>query len=294
LRTAAALPYLLPSDDAVTVEAWRTADGAELSERLPHWEPFTNVQLVRGVGIDADAIRAECQLPADAALALVATWRSDRTRLSGAGPTVELGALDGELSCHVELDVPGPSAGGTLSVLTRLVLRTTGNEAAPIAPARPAAVLWEDLIKVVLEGGSARFPVSACDFGTVQWLPSDGEWALDWDIDDLEAPTVSALRLLVNEANEELVGAVKTGSSDSRSLLVREFIRYDVARSLVHGALSSEAFLEAPDSFEEGTLGRTLRSLLDLHWNGVPVDALRARPAAQLDAELVARLGVMK
>ena len=293
MRTLTASPYLLPPDDAVEADPWRTPEGRELGDRLPHWEPFTDVEGVRAVTVDVDLIRERCELPHDSALALVATWRSDRTRLAGAGPPVELGMLDGLLRAPLAVSVPGPAAGGQVDLGTRLVLRSAGDARSPIAPHREGAILWTHTHRVTFEGGAARFPIAATDFTDLTRLPDDGGWMLEWNPEDLESPVSASLQLLVNSANTQLLDAVRSGSTEGRASLVRSFVTYDVARSLVDGALSNERFVESPEAFDDGTIGRMLFELLATCWPGVPVSKLRQRmleDPARLTAEIQAHL----
>jgi hypothetical protein len=295
VRTAAAPPYLLPPDDAVSVEPWQSFDGTEVGERLEHWDPFTDVELLRAVTVDLDATRLACQLGADSAFALTASWRSDRTRLAGAGDSVELGTLDGRVRAPVALTVPGRSAGGRLDLHVRLVLRTPGGSPSRISPTRCGAILWSDVTRVALEGAGARFPVTAADFTATARLPDSGSWALEWDVEDLDAPVLGGLRLLVNANDEQLLDTLRSGSGDARSSVVRSFVRFDVARSLVHGALRNERFVDDPEVYDDGSVGRTLFELLTACWPGMPVRALRARSIedpARLDTELQAYLGL--
>lgn len=296
MRTAAAPPYLLPSDDAVSADPWRTPDGAEIVERLDHWDPFTDIELVRAITIDVDAVRHACQLGSDSALALTASWRSNRTRLAADGEPVELGSLDGSVRAPVGMTVAGASAGGRLDLHVRLILRSAGSNPSGISPRRPGAILWTDTTRLTLEGGAARFPVTAADFARTPRLPANGSWALEWDVEDLEAPVLGGLRLLINSADHQLLEALRSGSADARSSIVRSFVTYDVARSLVHGALHNESFVGDPEAYDDGSVGRMLFQLLAACWPGVPLPVLRLRcieDSARLDAELQAHLGVV-
>ncbi len=295
MRTAAAPPYLLPGDEAVDAGPWQTIDGAEIGERLEHWDPFTDVELLRVVTVDVDGIRDACRLGPDSALALTCSWRSDRTRLADGGETVELGSLDGRVRAALELVVPGIDAGGRLDLDVRLVLRSPGTAASAISPRRPGAILWSDSTRIALEGGAARFPVTAVDFAAITRLPDSGSWAIEWDPEELEGPVLGAVRLLVNAADQSLLEALRSGSRDARASLVRSFVMFDVARALVHGALANDRFVGDPEAFDEGSVGRMLFELLSACWPGVPISALRGRmldDPARLDAEIQAHVGV--
>lgn len=296
MRTAAAPPYLLPPDDAVSADPWKGPDGTEIGERLEHWDPFTDIALVRAIRVDLDAVRSACQLEADSALAVTAAWRSSRTRLAAYGEPVELGALGGTVRAPLALTVPGVSAGGRLDLDMRLVLRTPGRNPSRISPRRAGAVLWTDTTRVTLEGGAARFPMTAADFSTTARLPDNAAWALEWDAEDLETPVLGALRLLINSTNQQLLDALRSGTTDSRSSVVRSFVTFDIARSLAYGALRNESFVEDPEAFGEGSVGRMLFELLSACWPGIPVPTLRSRvieDPARLDAELQAHLGLL-
>jgi hypothetical protein len=296
VKTPAALPYLLPPDDAVNADPWRTCDGIELGERLDHWDPHTDIELIRAITVDIDAVRDSCGLGVDSALALTASWGSNRTRLTATGDAVEFGSMAGSLRAPVSVFVPGASAGGRLELRARLVLRSPGEAPSPISPHRPGAILWTDTTHVAMEGNSARFPMTVTDFSLTPRLPDRGAWSLEWHHEDLEAPVLGGLRLLINEANEQLLDALRSGSSDPRSNVIRSFVTFDVARSLVHGALQHESFASDPEAFDDGSVGRMLFELLAACWPGLPLPALRVRhieDPARLDAELQAYLGVL-
>jgi hypothetical protein len=296
MKTPAAAPYLLPPETACAAGAWTTEDGSELTDRLDHWDPFTDLHLVREIQVDVAAIRAACLLGDDAAFALVATWTASTTRLAGDGPPVELGSGGGLLRTALTLPVAGASVGGRLDLHTRLVLRYPGREPSPISPRRPGAVLWTDEDRIALEGGASRFPVTAADFTTSPRYPDAAAWVLEWDSDDLDVPVLGGMRLLVNSSHDTLLQTLRSGSADARATAVRSFVTFDAARSLISGALGNDRFVEDPEAFQEGSMGRMLFELLTLCWPGVPVSVLRARSLedpARLDAELQAYLGIL-
>lgn len=86
---------------------WCFTDGAEVGDRLDHWDPFVELDLARIVEVDLDETRRACQLSENAAFALVATWSSNRTRMTGDGTIVELGSLRGTVRHCTRDDSPG-------------------------------------------------------------------------------------------------------------------------------------------------------------------------------------------
>lgn len=295
MKTVGATPYLLPSDSAVAGQPWCIADGVEIGDCVDHWDPFTDLELFRVVEIDLDNVRGSCALPDDAAFAIAATWYSNRTRTAGAGPVVELGSLRGLARIALTLSVPGPLSGGRLVLRTRLVLRHPGRAPSPISPRRRGAILWNEETQIVLEGGASRFPITAADFKSMANYPDNAAWALDWDPDDLEAPVLGGMRLLVNTGHESMPDMLRSGSSDPRATLLRSFVTFDVARSLIVGALHNDRFVDDPETFEDGSVGRMLFELITMCWPGIQVSALRSRSvedASRFAAELQARFGV--
>lgn len=272
---------------------WTDADGRELPDRLEHWDPFTDTELFRTLDVDLDVVREACRLNTGAAFAVAATWYSNRTRLSGLGAGAELGQLRGLVRAPVSVSVPGALAGGRLTLRTSLVLRDPGTEATVISPRREGAILWIDSTSVALEGAAARFPITALDFRASSGLPDEASWKLDWDSDALEAPVLGELRLLLNSSNETFADAVRSGAADPRSVAIRSYVMFDVARALVDGALGNDRFVDNPEAYEEDSIGRMLFELLGKCWPGVPIKTLASRrleEPARLEADLQAHL----
>ncbi|TDH46681.1 hypothetical protein E2F47_27100 [Mycobacterium eburneum] len=74
------------------------------------------------------------------------------------------------------------------------------------------------------------------------------------------------------------------------------FVIFDVARTLITEALRIERFVENPEVFADGSIGRMLFDLLSTCWPGVPVATLRSRSrheAPRFNAELQAHFGVI-
>jgi hypothetical protein len=297
VRTPVAPTYLLPDDEVVSGGTWTDGDGGEVGDRIEHWDPFTDLTLIRAVTVDLDAVRSQCQLGAQSTFALIASWRAPtRTRLGGAGERVSLGDLGGVVRAPISLSIRGPETGGRLDLTTHLILRSPGPDPSPISPRRPGSILWTETHRVALEGGAARFPTAAADFASIARVPDNAAWYLDWDPHDLSQPVMGGLRLLVNEANERVVSAVRTATTDPASTTVRAFILVDVARQVIRASVENEEFVAAPDSFPDNSIGRMARDLIATVWPGLTVEAVRARAVSEpprFDAEVQAALDLL-
>lgn len=281
MRTAPTLPYLAAPDDAVSADFWTTETGAELPERLEHWDPFTDMAVTRTIVLDLDAVREGCRLGADASFAVTASWYSTATRLSDSA-AVELADLSGLVRATVSLVLPGPRIGGRVTLRARLILRHPGSAATLISPRIPGTILWRDEVAVEVEGASARFPMAVADF-TATRHPTESAWVLEWDNHDLEQPLLGGLRLLLNSAHPTLTSYLRTGVNDPAASLIQSFVTYDVARTLIFGALRNERFLAAPRGFEEDTVGRAVSELIDSCFPGVPTGTLATWTAESPD-----------
>lgn len=290
-------PFLRVSDETVDPGPWRLGDDqGELADRLEYWDPDTNLLLQRQLLVDLDRLKDETHLGGGCRLDVASLWRSDRTRLRAAGTPVPLDEHHGLVAVSVALEVPGGLVGGTLEVRTVVVRGDDDLDAPSYVARRAGAILWEDRVLVDLEGGSARFPVTVLDFSTLPGVHPDAAWALDWSPHELGQPVLGALRLLVNARNDVVVRAVTTGNEDPVAPIVSSAIRYDVARTLVYGALMSDEFRAARSSFETDSVGRMLSDLLDRYWPGVDTATLSARlhdVPHRLNAELQAGVGLL-
>jgi hypothetical protein len=295
-RTEPLAPFRIVALGGVRGEPWLLAESREaLGERAEHWDPDLTLRLDRVVTVDLGAVLTSTGLASPDRLALTTVWRSDRTRLRGSGMSVPLRDRSGEAQVSLSLDIPGHLAGGSVELRTALVLTEDWEEASPLVAKRIGAVLWSDRVAVALEGSAARFPVTVLDFADVPGLAETAPWALEWSPRDLDQPVLGAMRLLVNSAVPVVVAAI-SGGGDPRDVAIAALIRFDVARSLVHGALSQKTFAQGTGEFETDSVGRMLQDLLGRYWPGTATESLARRLADtphRIESELQAKTGLL-
>lgn len=295
MRTSAVLPYLAAPAHALTADVWTTDTGAVLPDRLEHWDPFTDLALARTITIDLDLVREHCRLGPDASFALTTGWYATATRLSDAS-AVDLGDLQGLVRATTSLVVPGHRVGGRVALRSRLILRHCGSDASVISPRIPGTILWRDEASVEIEGSSGRFPVAAVDF-TATSHHTESAWVLEWDSHDLAQPVLGGLRLLLNSAHPTLTSHLRMGADDPAAAVIQSFLTYDVARTLISGALRDERFTASPRGFDEDTVGRAISDLIDVCFPGVPISTLAtwlAENPERLDSGLQASLRTLR
>jgi len=229
-----------------------------LPDAIDDWDYNLDLILRREIVIDTVGARAQCQLPADASLALAVIWRSTGSGLFGrvayqAIPT------SGALTQRLDVTIAGKDVGGVLVVETALVLADSFNGGNTLAPHRAGSMLWNDRVTTRLQGDASQFPIAVVDFSRTS-LPEDAAWHLDIS-GSLESAAMGSLLLLVNERNRTVADAFgRAGNPRPGDRLALSAVYADVARTLVEHALASEEFTDEAE-FDDETLGAMLRDL---------------------------------
>ncbi|WP_227980734.1 hypothetical protein [Nocardia spumae] len=289
-----ALPYNVPAPDVVGAEDWMlTIDGEELPlpEAFPHWDYQTDLNLRRNVTVDIARAREESGLAPGTDLTLAATWAADGSKLKGClmrQPVPESGVV--ELSAVLR----GADLGGTVVLDTALVLtkKRTGHDRLT-APRRAGSVLWSDRHTIRLQGDATQFPIAIVDFATTSY-PENAAWYLEIG-SNLEAATMGAILLLVNEKNAVMTEAVQRAKSPRvQDRLAMSALYGDLARSLVNHALRDSEFDDEID-YEDDTLGATLQELIGRLFPSRSIGDIRLladSSPSRFDAELQAAVNL--
>jgi hypothetical protein len=293
-RTIPAAPYLVADVAAIDAEPWRTMDGEAVPHTLQHWDVSTTLRLERRVTLDLDSLSASTGLVSGVGLAT--RWRSDLTRMRQAtAPTPLDVAAGGVVTTVLSVEVPGHRCGGKLELETMVVLTAVPEAAGPLSAKRVGSVLWRARDLYVLEGEGALFPTTDVDFNELRALDPAAAWALEWSPDQLDRPVRAGVRLLLNSRCAPLMAALRADPDEPIARTTRSILYYDVARSLIQGALASEELHEGSEEFEPDSVGRMLLDLLDMHWPGTDARVLARRwreTPHRLEAELQARTGL--
>jgi hypothetical protein len=280
--------YLQPHPDRVTSgEIQFTAGGHQPDGvRMPDWHYLSDVSVDWPLSVDLPGIRRDCELPDDAQVAAVLSWRSDRTNLRSSIPAMPV--LNGENL--LKAIIPGSTLGGTLTIEVSLVLRRPGSAVSPLAPSRPGLLLWRKSEQLALEGSGGRFPTISTDFaaeGIVGEIM--GLWYLHISDSDLQANCTSAVTLYINSANPSIQDVLVAG--DARNSQLVKFMMYDVYRQLMMAAILHEEFDDRLE-YDRGSLGDILVTLLKIFFPGSDIGQLRRNlelNASAVEAELLAR-----
>jgi hypothetical protein len=281
--------YLQPQAGRVIPGELQFAAGGHQPDggRMPDWHYLSDVSVEWPLSVDLPRIKQDCQLPDDAQVGVVLSWRSDRTNLRGSIPAVP--ALDGENLLRAV--ILGSTLGGTLTMEVALVLRRPGTAISLLAPSRSGSLLWSTSEQLVLEGSGGRFPTISADFAA-EGIAGDGIglWYLDISDSDLQANCTSAVTLYINSANPSIQDVLIAGSARNSQLV--KFMMYDVYRQLMMVAMRNDEFDDRL-KYDRGSLGDALVTLLRMYFPGKDIGQLRRNfelSAPNVEAELLARV----
>ncbi len=280
--------YLQPQSHRVTSGEIQFAAGGHRPEggRMPDWHYLSDVSVEWPISVDLAGIKQDCELPDDAQVGAVLSWRSDRTNLRSSIPATPV--VHGENVLQVM--IPGLTLGGTLTVEIALILRRSGTAISPLAPSRSGSLLWGHSEQLVLDGSGGRFPTIGIDF-SAEGIAGDsiGLWYLHVLDSDLQANCTSAVTLYMNSVNPSIQDILTTGGARNSQLI--KFMMYDVYRQLMMAAIRNDEFDDRL-RYDRGSLGEILVTLLKIFFPGNDIGQLRRNfelSASTVEAELLAR-----
>jgi hypothetical protein len=258
-------PFLNPPAEVATAEPWML-DLSGVPELLPQelkeWDPGQDIVLKRLINVDVARLCKGAGLSSDADVSLSVSWRSPGSGQRGCAVRRKLERNGGIVAIGLDARFPGYELAGSLRIFTRIVVSRLGSSDDPLAARRVGSILWEDEAAVLLEGLGSRFPMELVDFVQIGF-PARAAWRLIWQRDRLHAQAMGCLCLLINRRHSRVAAAATKPAPDPESRAIWSAVQLGVARELIVGALTDEAFVENPSQFEPGSVGDVARTLLE-------------------------------
>jgi hypothetical protein len=269
-------PYLTPYPDRVVIESWEQQIGEQLvplGNRLPGWDPGTDIQVRAEVSVNVEGIYQDCRLERDAVLRLVLIWESSGTKLRGSGSVTDLSFIASSGHAALTAHIDGKLLADTVTLFVKLLFVSPGTTRHQLVPKLSGSILLETPPhKILLEGDGARFPIEVIDFTTTNF-PHQAGWYLAWDPNNLEESLLGDVRLYVNSRHPQIAAAVSDIRPETSG--IREAIRLDLAQTLIRGALQNPTFIENPERFISGTIGAAVRAMIRLYFDGYQLESVR-------------------
>jgi len=270
------LPYLIPSLENINIGSWQIyKDGnlCSLESTMPNWDPAVSIEAIINARINGLRVFEECGLSSDAVLSVSAIWSCEGTMLRGIGSKKIISFESSVKEYDLRVDIEGLLLSKWVELSVQLVLVKPSNIDKPFTAKYPGTILFKSSpFRVYLEGDGARFPIEVIDFENTQY-PNDAGWALFWDPYNLHQTVLGDLRLYINSRHERVRCAVSENRPEDHDL--RESIRYEIAKSLVQGALSNDDFVENPDQYEPNSIGAVVRNMLQNYFPQISLADLR-------------------
>ncbi len=258
-------PYLTPDPKHIVVTRdWQYFDAlgeAELKNLLLDWEPTTVLDGEITVRLDLPGILRACGLGSDAKLRLVAGWRSSGTMLRGSGTRVDLSTNNSKRPITVRVSVSAAEVSHDLVLFAALILVTPGSQAHRLSPKVPGSVLWLTENRILVDNESLYFPTEITDFRSRTWdVPSEAGWYLQWDPEDLYQSVFSDVQLYLNASHPAVSSTLV--AKESPSDMLQQILFFDLARTLIIGALANPEFVNDPTQYPEGSAGAAVHNII--------------------------------
>lgn len=256
---------------------------------------LSTIQVRRQLSVDVEGVRQDCGLPEHAPLLVSASWSSEGTFVKRCLAQIELSGRDVHQRIDLSGEIPGAEVAGTLQIETSIMLARDNAQATPLIAKYAGSVLVRDRHAVYLDETTSRFPVEIVDFSVGFWANSEAGWHLSWNNLDMEAPFLRSVRLFVNTGHIRVVQAVSEEPPSPEAKAIRDAIYFEVARSLILGALRNDEFVSREGNYGDGTCGQAIYTLIQLVFPGDGLDGLKSaaeqRPE-QFSSDLQGKLRV--
>lgn len=279
MNTRIAFPFLVLSEDAISVDQWLIGDPDEPlgpAESILHdWDYARDLEVAMSMSVDWDQVSEELALPASdvrLGIALIAGTGSGSIprRQERLAYTVVTAPQD---EFEIRARVPGRSLSGRLQLRIQVTMAESPVNASPLSPATKGARLYTDYFDILLEdGGASRFPIESASFRVLFKGKSyeNAPWFLHWRPSGLQADFSSVARLYVNSDHEQLMARFQ--DADSVTL---QAIMGDVISQMLESALDEEDIAVTLQQCEEGSVGQQIANWLAICFPNRDVSSVR-------------------
>lgn len=279
MKATTTMPYRCANSSRLSGSSWEIvstgAPGATASSPI-EIDYLSTIQVRRHLSVDAEGVRRDCGLPAHMPLLVSASWSSAGTFVKRRLAQIELSGRDILQRFDLSGEIPGAEVAGTLQIETSIMLACDNAQAAALIANYAGSVLARDRHAVYLDESTSRFPVEIVDFNAGFWANPEAGWRLSWNSLDMEAPFLRSIRLFVNAGHTRVVQAVSDEPPSPEAKAIRDAIYFDVARSLILGALKNDEFVSRGGNYGDGTCGRAIYTLIQLLFPGDGLDGLKS------------------
>jgi len=250
---------------AARVDRWTVAveDGPSYDNLTvaTDWTYYQSIQASVEMLVERSELPALLGLPDDAEFAVSLSWRTARVGLRGSSPLVP---IDGDEAAASAL-IPVGEVGGSLTLEAKVLLLSPGSGSRDeLAPTEMGSILWSAEWPVLLEGIAARLPIIPASMRQYPFLDlHNARWLVKVEATDLEAPIDAAVRIYVNESNENVQRMMAEPGGETANAMTSSLL-LDIQRELMRLALAEDSLYEPDHAYPEGSLGAALTTAIGL------------------------------
>jgi hypothetical protein len=249
----------LTTQDSVAVGPWVDDDGDLIGENA-RFGVFSPLVLRTSVQIDMQALANEV-FPASPdetdKLVVTVVVRSDKTKIQVPCFNEKVCAV-----VPIEIRVDGGLLGGTITVVTSVVVERNASGAISPSPKESGLVVFRSETSILLEGVGPQMPSVQIDFAEAG-LRKRAMWTVDYTesvqlcADDFHEPFVEHVRLFINSGSDALT---KLLTEPTTSALLISAMARDIAGAVLDMASSAE--FEQSHDYSFGSLGHQIKVVL--------------------------------
>jgi len=273
-----AFPFLTLSDFAIDAAPWSLSlnddDWQPAGDFLPDWDAASSIRVRRQLCVDPKVAAYDLGVqPGSLRLSLsvsIGTGPGRLPRLILSRKFREL--AEGAWKENFELDVPGEHLSQVRYLQTQVAMAVSEIGGGTLTPQRVGDRLWSDTLRICLEGNEPRFPIEACDMRLLlgDCAEASAPWYLDWSSGDWHRDFHGAVRLYLNESQNDFVERVVKQDELTLQVLIADVMN-QICERLLNDPEAEIVMTEA----ESGSLGFQAASWLRKLWPSADAAFLR-------------------
>lgn len=264
-----AFPYLTLSEASTTVSCWQVSlNGGPpvlAEDYLPHWDAASTITVYRNIRVDMPLAMTELAVgKGDIGMAARVQVGTGSGRLPQQLVNVDSQDLsENNGNVHVAIEIPGDNLSTVLDLFTEIVVTNGPAKASLITPSCQGDRLWQDRLRIRIEGIEPRFPIEVADFQSLLGhIPAaESPWYLHWSPQDWSRDFHGAIRLFLNRTCERLIERVEQQDGPTLQALLA-----DVMSQVCERFIADHDDDGTINAYESGTLGAQAMAWLQQLW----------------------------
>jgi len=183
---------------------------------------------------------------------------------------------------EIQIKLKGIFLSSQVNLQTIIYLGSDLSAEEVLVPSRGGSILWDDEVKIELEGSLSRFPMQAIKFDN-KFPPKspDAMWHLSWDPYELEDNFRGTVILYLNSTNETLMEKIE----NSDSVLISAMMS-DVVRQMCFSVINENEDLVFLDECSDESVGSVIKTWINICFEGIPYNEIKGLKQNELESRI--------